>query len=81
VEGIMGNFEHTMSDLFAQLGLPDTNSEIDEFIHKYRPIPSEVSLENAPFWNNSQSQFIQEALNDDSDWTELVDQLDTRLRA
>ncbi len=77
----MGNFEHTMSDLFAQLGLPDAISEIDKFIHMYRPIPDSLSLEKASFWNNGQSQFIHEALYDDSDWAELVDQLNTRLRA
>ncbi len=78
---IMGNFEHTMSDLFAQLGLPDADGEIDNFIHQHRPIKGDLSLEKATFWNNAQSQFISEALSDDSDWAELVDQLDTRLRA
>jgi uncharacterized protein DUF2789 len=77
----MGNFEHTMSDLFAQLGLPDADNEIDNFIHLHRPVSKDLSLEKAEFWNTGQSQFIHEALYDDSDWTELVDQLDTRLRA
>ena len=77
----MGNFKHTLSDLFAQLGLPDADDEINYFIHQHRPIPAAVSLEKATFWNNGQSQFIHEALYEDSDWAELVDQLDTRLRA
>lgn len=77
----MENYEHTMSDLFAQLGLPDADEEISYFIHQHRPIPGSLPLDKAPFWNNGQSQFIQEALDDDSDWAELVDQLDTRLRA
>ncbi|MBL1141007.1 MAG: DUF2789 domain-containing protein [Proteobacteria bacterium] len=77
----MENFEHTMSDLFAQLGLPDADDEINNFIHQHRPIPASLPLEQAIFWNNGQSQFIHEALNEDSDWAELVDQLDTRLRA
>jgi len=77
----MVNFEHTMSDLFAQLGLPDSDSEIDEFIHLHRPMADNLSLEAASFWNNGQSQFIHEALDDDSDWSELVDQLNSRLRA
>jgi uncharacterized protein DUF2789 len=78
---IMGNFEHTMSDLFAQLGLPDADNDIDNFIHLHRPIADDVSLEAASFWNTGQSQFIAEALVEDSDWAELVDQLNTRLRA
>ncbi|MCZ6804160.1 MAG: DUF2789 family protein [Proteobacteria bacterium] len=77
----MVNFEHTMSDLFAQLGLPDSDREIDEFIHLHRPMADNLSLEAASFWNNGQSQFIHEALDDDSDWSELVDQLNSRLRA
>lgn len=77
----MGNFEHTMSDLFAQLGLPDAMNEIDNFIHSHRPVPDSLTLEKASFWNNGQAQFIHEALQDDSDWSELVDQLDSRLRA
>ena len=77
----MGNFEHTMSDLFAQLGLPDADKEIDQFIHLHQPVAKALPLEKAPFWNRGQSQFIHEALYDDSDWSELVDQLDTRLRA
>lgn len=78
---VMENFEHTMSNLFAQLGLPDADDEINYFIHQHRPIPKGLSLERAPFWNKGQSQFIHEALYEDSDWAELVDQLDTRLRA
>lgn len=77
----MENFEHTMSDLFAQLGLPDTDNEIDNFIHTHRPLPDNLTLEKASFWNNGQAQFIHEALYEDSDWSELVDQLDSRLRA
>lgn len=77
----MGNLEHTMSDLFAQLGLPDADIEIDKFIHLHRPLADDLSLEKASFWNTGQSQFITESLGEDSDWSELVDQLNTRLRA
>ncbi len=77
----MENFEHTMNALFAQLGLSDADSEIDNFIHQHRPIADDLSLEKALFWNIGQSQFIHEALYEDSDWSELVDQLNTRLRA
>ena len=77
----MENFEHTMSDLFAQLGLPNDENDIDSFIHVHRPLTESVSLEEAAFWNEGQSQFIREAISEDSDWAELVDQLDTRLRA
>lgn len=77
---IMMNSEHTMNDLFAQLGLPDTDEGINHFIRTHRSLPEILTLEKAPFWNKGQAQFIHEALHADSDWTELVDQLDTRLR-
>ena len=77
----MGNFEHTMSELFAQLGLPDADKEIDNFIHTHSPVPEHLTLVEASFWNAGQSQFLHEAINEDSDWSELVDQLDSRLRA
>ncbi|HIF51245.1 MAG TPA: DUF2789 domain-containing protein [Thiotrichaceae bacterium] len=77
----MENFEHTMSDLFAQLGLANADIDVDKFIHQHRPIADELSLEKASFWNTGQTQFIHEALSEDSDWSELIDQLDTRLRA
>jgi hypothetical protein len=69
-----------MNDLFAQLGLPNTDDEISHFIRTHRPLPESMTLEQAPFWNTGQAQFIHEALQDDSDWSELVDQLDARLR-
>ena len=77
----MGNFEHTMGELFAQLGLPDEDRDIDSFIHANRPLPDNLSLDEASFWNDGQSQFIRDAISEDSDWAELVDQLDTRLRS
>ena len=72
---------HTLNDLFAQLGLPDTEEGIDAFINAHGPVPGNITLGKADFWSRSQSQFINEALNQDSDWTDLVDQLDARLRA
>lgn len=77
---VMENFEHTLSELFAQLGLANSPREIDAFIHSHRPIPEDVSLPDANCWNQSQSEFLREALDDDSDWAELADQLNSRLR-
>ncbi len=77
----MENFEHTIADLFAQLGLANSSSDIDCFIHSHRPIPDEVALADATCWTNSQSAFLREAIDEDSDWSELVDQLNSRLRS
>ena len=72
---------HTLKDLFAQLGLPDTHAEIEGFIATHRPLADDVQLADAPFWTPSQASFLRDELDDDADWAELVDQLNLRLRA
>lgn len=68
-----------LSSLFAQLGLPSTEADIQAFARQHRLAPSE-HIEKASFWNNSQRTFLKEALQWDSDWVELVDHLDALLR-
>ena len=70
---------HTLNTLFAQLGLPATDEDIEQFILQHK-IEHDCQLVDAEFWTASQMAFLQEALQDDSDWVELVDQLDTLLR-
>jgi hypothetical protein len=72
---------HRFTDLFAQLGLPSDNPSISRFISQYTPLDDAVELENAPFWNTSQANFLRENLAADADWAELVDQLSAALRA
>ena len=72
---------HTLSDLFAQLGLDDEPQSIDRFIAEHRPLPDTVKLADAPFWTAGQAQFLREELNDDSDWAPMVDQLNVRLHS
>ncbi len=72
---------HRFADLFAQLGLPSDNPSISRFISQYTPLGDAVELENAPFWNASQANFLRENLAADADWAELVDQLSAALRA
>ncbi|WP_084003109.1 DUF2789 family protein [Methylophaga muralis] len=47
---------------------------------KQHDLPEGVKLENAYFWSPSQSAFIKECLALDSDWAEVVDQLNVQLR-
>ncbi|MEJ8810464.1 DUF2789 domain-containing protein [Variovorax ureilyticus] len=72
---------HTLRDLFSQLGLPDSHGEIETFIATHRPLADNVPLPDAPFWTPSQARFLREEINEDADWAELVDQLNLRLRA
>ena len=45
---------HTMSNLFAQLGLPADPAAIEEFISRHRPLGNEIALYRASFWTDSQ---------------------------
>jgi len=71
---------HSMQDLFQQLGLPENSTEIDHFISSHSLKPGEKLVE-ASFWNANQAAFLRDAIADDSDWAEIVDQLDARLRS
>ena len=75
----MDSHIHTMSDLFAQLGLPDQADQIDKFIESVRPLASNVHVAEAALWSTSQAAFLKESLQQDSDWAELVDQLNMDL--
>ncbi|MDX1796274.1 MAG: DUF2789 domain-containing protein [Hydrogenovibrio sp.] len=72
--------DHTLNALFEQLGLPDSDSEIDAFISTHKPLNPSTPLAEAPFWTPVQSTFLKEAIADDADWAEIVDQLDALLR-
>lgn len=76
----MDTSEHNLSTLFAQLGLPSDESSIKEFIAKNKSLAESDELADAGFWNSAQSTFLREAIADDSDWAEVVDQLDALLR-
>lgn len=70
---------HTLNDLFAQLGLASEDAAIDEFLVRHH-LSGEEKLSKAPFWSDGQREFLREAIQEDSDWCEVVDELDTLLR-
>lgn len=72
---------HLFTDLFKQLGLASDSTAIASFIQDHRPLPDDIRLADAPFWNEAQANFIREELLEDADWAEIVDQLDAALRA
>lgn len=76
----MDTDSHTLASLFDQLGLSSEEEAINHFLVSHSPLDSTVSLTNAPFWTAGQRAFLEESLSDDSDWAELVDQLDALLR-
>ena len=77
----MDTANHTLTDLFSQLGLPNGEGDIGRFIESHRPLPDPVHLADAPFWSAGQAQFLREEINGDADWAEVVDQLNLMLRA
>lgn len=76
----MDTSKHTFSALFEQLGMPSDKQSIEDFIEKHSPLPSEIALQDAPFWSESQSHFLEEGLEADSDWAETIDELDALMR-
>lgn len=71
---------HSLSGLFAQLGLPNSKKDIEAFIQKHRPLPQAEPLSKASFWTESQAAFLRDAIINDSDWAEVVDELNLLLR-
>lgn len=70
---------HTMSNLFAQLGLPSEPAAMDQFIEAHRPLGQAVALYRAPFWTASQRAFLKEEIIEDADWAGVIDELNARL--
>ncbi|MCV2353046.1 DUF2789 domain-containing protein [Paucibacter sp. B2R-40] len=76
----MENSHHRFNELFAQLGLPNDDQGIHDFLTQHAPLAPEIRLGDAPFWNAAQAEMLRKARLDDADWAELVDQLDAALR-
>jgi len=81
MEAAMDRSAHTMNALFEQLGMPGDDAYINQFIRTHTLFSQEVKLSEATFWTESQANFIRECLETDSDWCEVVDDLNTRLHS
>ena len=75
----MDTSPHTLQSLFEQLGLASSDAAIEAFVTNNR-LQASIPLEKAAFWSAGQAQFIREAIAEDADWAEIVDQLDAQLR-
>ncbi|MEW6996493.1 DUF2789 family protein [Colwelliaceae bacterium BS250] len=71
---------HDIAGLFAQLGLNNDSEGIKEFIAAHKGLKQEIKLQDATMWTKSQANFLSDALALDSDWSEVVDVLDSMLR-
>jgi hypothetical protein len=70
---------HSLSKLFAQLGLPGDEAGIAHFIDTHGPLPESTSLPDAPFWTPSQAAFLREETLEDADWAPVIDELNVEL--
>jgi len=75
----MDTTKTNLHHLFEQLGLDSTPEAIAAFIVHHQ-MDRHTPLSQADFWTASQKNFIQEALDADAQWTEVIEQLDTQLR-
>jgi hypothetical protein len=71
---------HSIVSLFDQLGLDSSEQGINNFIDKNGLLLGNKELHKAGFWTTSQASFLKQALDEDADWVEIVNQLDVMLR-
>ncbi|MEZ5644142.1 MAG: DUF2789 domain-containing protein [Burkholderiaceae bacterium] len=71
---------HRFTELFQQLGLSADIDSIKQFVADHSPLDPAIRLENAPFWNESQADFLRDEVQQDADWAEVIDQLNVALR-
>lgn len=71
----MEQYHTALADLFAQLGLAHQPSDINQFIDQHKGLAPAVRIEQATFWTRQQADFLKTALNEDSEWAEVIDQL------
>lgn len=76
----MDTTANTLGALFDQLGLASSAQEIQSFVEGHKPLAPTLHLHQAGWWNPSQAQFLKQAIEDDAEWAEAVDELDTMLR-
>jgi len=70
--------EPSMTHLFEQLGLAADETAIATFIRAHQ-LPAGVNVNEAPFWNEGQRQFLSESLKADAAWAIVVDELNEAL--
>ncbi len=75
---MLGDIDYTMNDLFAQLGLDNSDEAIESFI-KNNQLGKDDSLKDSDIWNEKQRMFLQEEWKRDAVWVEIIDELNVRM--
>lgn len=66
---------HNLASLFDQLGLDSDEASIRRFIQDNAPIPKDQPIYEASCFNDAQAAFLAQGLDEDSDWTDVIDTL------
>ena len=64
----------TLEELFEQLGLSSKKIHMERYIESHQLKPGS-NLPDAIYWTQNQKALLIEAKADDSEWSEVVDQL------
>lgn len=75
---MLGEVNYNMNELFAQLGLDNSDEAIDKFIADNQ-LAKEVELKKAEVWTDSQRMFLEEEWKKDAAWVEVIDDLNVRM--
>jgi hypothetical protein len=75
---VLGEIDYNMNELFAQLGLDNSDDAIDAFIEENQLDKDEALIES-DIWSDNQRMFLQEEWKKDAAWVEVIDDLNVRL--
>ena len=75
---MLGEVDYNMNELFAQLGLDNSDEAIDKFIADNQ-LGKDEELVEADIWTDSQRMFLKEEWKKDAAWVEVIDDLNVRL--
>lgn len=75
---MLGDIQYTINELFAQLGLDDSDEFIAKFVKKNQ-LDKDALLSDAPFWSEKQRMFIKDEWRRDAMWSLAIDDLNERL--
>ena len=71
---------HTIATLFSRLGIDNSPAAIEHFIKEHQGIPVDISLAEATLLSHYQTEFLQQAITNNSAWSDVVRDLDSLLR-
>jgi len=75
---MLGEVDYNMNELFAQLGLDNSDEAIDKFVADNQ-LGKDEKLVEADIWTDSQRMFLKEEWKKDAAWVEVIDELNVRL--